>query len=372
MSAQESQLNTSAIAVGPPNDNSDEPSSSVQRRRKSLQHIPTRRTSTNTQLSSPIENQSYPNRNDADNRRTSFVSSIVDSMTTRRQSSLGFMRLEEESYPPREDAFRYSLRESQMLDTPMGPHYDRNAPNVYPNLSNNDHPMLPERIHSRTPTIASRPPSYKAYSSEERNIQRQQEWAAAIRLQQYYHHERRLRSGSRWLQEILWNREDEQVHWKDAFTACFAEQFQGFHMAFWVVLFVFVGAISVFLPNLTSAAFALWIPLILYVLLAFFMLYHRKKRLRRIQQLEYQVAQARERRIRELMSAVELPENHYFVTEYRRSSHAHPVTTLLPPPPAYQHSTETSNTTVVNESESGRSHEQEEWNRDHEFPFFQD
>ncbi|KAI7851874.1 hypothetical protein BDC45DRAFT_514536 [Circinella umbellata] len=193
-------------------------------------------------------------------------------------------------------------------------------------------------------TMASRPPSYKPYATSERNIEREQERIALDRLRQLYQRERQIRGGGGWLQHILSNRSGEEeelsqdrVKWNDIFTACIYQQFKGFNMAFWIILLVFIGAISVFVPGLSVAAFALWIPLILYGLLNTFVLRHRRKQKEQIQMLEYRIAEDRERRIRELMERAELPENHYFTIDFSRQNHTHPVTTLLPPPPTYQH-----------------------------------
>ncbi|KAI9491543.1 hypothetical protein BDB00DRAFT_832701 [Zychaea mexicana] len=377
---QEPNHRSSAIALDPLAESNSEASSSIQRRRRSLAaehngcknaiHVDVpKRHSMDTARLLHLRAQQYPNvvyddintTNDAmfthtagnnnSHRPSSVVHNIVDSITGRRpSSSLQFVRLEEGSETQqveRDNVSRRSLRDSQLLNGITMPSVltaddedEAYRERYYPACVQQRNSCLSAFSSVRPATLASRPPSYKINDTAEQNQQRQQEWEALVHLQQLYQRERRLQSGGGWLQALVWNSGEEErnnrLRWKDAFSACLNEQFHGFHMAFWIVLLAFVGAISVFLPGISSAAFALWIPLVVYAAIAVFMVHHRRQRRRKIQRLEYQVAQAREQRIRELMAAVELPENHYFVTDYATSSrHTHPVTTLLPPPPSY-------------------------------------
>ncbi|KAG2227454.1 hypothetical protein INT45_007479 [Circinella minor] len=282
-------------------------------------------------------------------RRSSTVHSFVESDNRCQQNERYlFSRPEEAS---NDQVFRHNSRDRQVFNNGDMP---TNSDNLSPTVEEQQDYF--ERLHlprthlyasrrSTLYTMSSRPPSYKPYATSERNIQREQERIALVRLQQLYQRERQIRGGSGWLQHILFNRSSEEeeelsqdrVKWNNIFTACIYQQFEGFNMAFWIILLVFIGAISVFVPGLSGAAFTLWIPLVLYGLLNIFILRHRRKQKEQIQMLEYQIAEDRERRIRELMEHVELPENHYFVTDFSRQDHTHPVTTLLPPPPTYQH-----------------------------------
>ncbi|KAI9265148.1 hypothetical protein BDA99DRAFT_559222 [Phascolomyces articulosus] len=303
---------------------------------------------TDSNISSNLS--TIPSINNRNRRRSSMIHGTMDRLEGYRRSSQLPTQHEEETDTQQtsqyDDELRRNIHGSQIYNvnalTPTSLEEPSYSEQLQPTVSHPRHLQRSElpSIH-RSSTLASRPPSYKAYATSEQNIQREQEWGALVRLQKLYQHERRLERGGTWFKTLLWNSSGEEVEngpfrWRDVFAACVHEQFQGFHMTFWIVFLVFVGAISVFLPNLSNATFALWIPLIVYVLIAIFMLRQRRKRKEKIQKLECQVVHAREHRIQELVRAVELPENHYFVTEHSRIGHTHPVTTLLPPPPTYQ------------------------------------
>ncbi|CAO3593045.1 unnamed protein product [Absidia cylindrospora] len=187
------------------------------------------------------------------------------------------------------------------------------------------------RRTTRLRSVLSRPPSYKRYDNPEQEEQQARDIAALRRLEQYYENER----NTGLLHQLLWAEEGEKVPVKQVLLSCIADQFTGFYMAFWIIIFVFLGAVSVFVPGLPQAAKALWIPLALYCIgvLVFFS-YHRRHATK-IYELEQQIGRARRRRLNELLSNMELPSDHYFVIEDRSTSHAHPVVTLLPPPPNY-------------------------------------
>ncbi|ORZ15321.1 hypothetical protein BCR42DRAFT_51622 [Absidia repens] len=146
------------------------------------------------------------------------------------------------------------------------------------------------RRTTRLRSVLSRPPSYKRYDNPEQEEQQARDIAALRRLEQYYENER----NTGLLHQLIWAEE-----------------------------------------GLPQAAKALWIPLALYCVgvLVFFG-YHRR-RATKIHELEQQIGRARRRRLNELLSNMELPSDHYFVIEDRSTSHAHPVVTLLPPPPDY-------------------------------------
>ncbi|CAO3648859.1 unnamed protein product [Mucor hiemalis] len=112
-------------------------------------------------------------------------------------------------------------------------------------------------------------------------------------------------------------------------------------MAFWIIVFIFVGAISVFVPSLPKGSQAMWIPLVLYMLTAFILFRHRYKQSVRIDQLERQVLEERRRRRRQDLlnephqPRQQLPNGYFFEIHYDDKEHTHPYRTLLKPPPVY-------------------------------------
>ncbi|KAI8341963.1 hypothetical protein BC941DRAFT_415000 [Chlamydoabsidia padenii] len=109
-------------------------------------------------------------------------------------------------------------------------------------------------------------------------------------------------------------------------------QFHGTPLVFWLMVFVLVGTISLFIPQLPPIAFILWLPLLLYFIgiLLVHGIYSRKTRA--LHQMERQLAniQCQQR----LTHSTEY-DNLYFLRS-RSDQHSHVFTTLLPPPPSYQ------------------------------------
>lgn len=134
-------------------------------------------------------------------------------------------------------------------------------------------------------------------------------------------------------------------------------QFSGVYFAFWLVILGFLGAVSIIVPGIPQITLLLWIPLVLY--LSFACYFFRKRRAarpaaRRAAACEesYAGRGRRESRVRELLRAMRLPENYFFVISNPKE-HTHPVVTLLPPPPTYN--TSNSELPTVNEIPSGPS-----------------
>ncbi|KAI8381000.1 uncharacterized protein BYT42DRAFT_288432 [Radiomyces spectabilis] len=183
----------------------------------------------------------------------------------------------------------------------------------------------------RAPTTLSRPPSYKQCANAEAERLREQDLEAMRRLEVLYN-----RETHGLMQRLLWPLpgDTERIRTTDVLKECCLVQFTGFHMAFWIVLLVFVGAVSVFV-DLPPVAYLLWVPLALYIVGAGISIQINRRRSEEIEGLEEQLAEARQRRMNEMTSAVRLPDNHYFEIVNNPKNHSHPVVTLLPPPPSY-------------------------------------
>ncbi|KAH8551541.1 hypothetical protein BGW37DRAFT_520498 [Umbelopsis sp. PMI_123] len=111
-------------------------------------------------------------------------------------------------------------------------------------------------------------------------------------------------------------------------------QFSGIYFAFWVVILAFVGAVAVIVPELPQIALLMWIPLAAYLTVAGYLYYRRRKERQAIEAAEPE-RERRESRLRELLHAMRLPDNYFFVIDNQKEHH-HPVVTLLPPPPTYR------------------------------------
>lgn len=200
--------------------------------------------------------------------------------------------------------------------------------------------MSSQEVITRT---LSRPPSYIPRDSLViLNADRQQEQLDILHELGEYYHQQDQRNN--YLNRLLfWNTDEEQTElkYKDACQSCLIGQFKGVLMAFWVTVFIFLGALSVFVPHLPKGAQALWIPLILYMIFAFFIFRHRHKESVRIDQLERQVlAERSRRRMNELVlindeQHRQLPAGYFFEIQYDSKDHTHPYRTLLKPPPIY-------------------------------------
>ncbi|ORX47050.1 hypothetical protein DM01DRAFT_1339350 [Hesseltinella vesiculosa] len=179
------------------------------------------------------------------------------------------------------------------------------------------------------PTL-SRPPSYKRYEDPLMEARLQHDMANLRRLEQMYRDEEECDTGCI----------DFLVSWPSLLSrkqvvGCVQHQFHGICLAFYVMSFVFVGTVSVFVPDLPPVAKLLWVPLALYVIAVIVYHWYRMRKSTRIHHLEMQVEVARRRRLHELLRNMTLPDDHYFVIEHNRPNHVHPVVTLLPPPPNY-------------------------------------
>ncbi|KAI9030745.1 hypothetical protein CLU79DRAFT_731330 [Phycomyces nitens] len=193
----------------------------------------------------------------------------------------------------------------------------------------------------QTESRMSRPPTYQQYDNPEDADQHRNDIECLNRLEELY----RTQHGS----DFLGNRhsdnytrhsEDQftpEAHWtwKERVGRALWNQFLGLFIALWIVVFVFLGCLTVFLP-LPAAAYALWTPLVLYVIGVLIINTYERRTTREMATLRQQVNDARRRRIQELIQAMNLPENHYFEIQDDPKHHGHPVMTLLPPPPGYQ------------------------------------
>ncbi|KAG2183425.1 hypothetical protein INT43_006431 [Umbelopsis isabellina] len=112
-----------------------------------------------------------------------------------------------------------------------------------------------------------------------------------------------------------------------------AAQFHGIYFAFWLVLLSFLGAVSVFVPGLPQAAIVLWVPVVIYLCVAVFM-FHRR-RANRVHNDTNEDPSDHTLPAQESMRQMRLPDSYYFVINNTKD-HAHPVVTLLPPPPNYR------------------------------------
>lgn len=192
-------------------------------------------------------------------------------------------------------------------------------------MSDNDNTLIytPMTI---TRTL-SRPPSYIHSDSVALDTD-QAHLDILHELGEYYH---RRDQRNNYLNRLLFC-STESVRYADACQSCLIGQFQGVLMAFWITVLICLGALSVFVPHLPQGAQALWIPLALYMILAFFIFKYRHKQSVRIDQLERQVlAERTKRRLNHL------PAGHFFEIKYDVKEHTHPYRTLLKPPPIYTH-----------------------------------
>lgn len=194
----------------------------------------------------------------------------------------------------------------------------------------------------------SRPPSYIPPQGQQTTLSsadlahRQRHLEILSELGEYYYRQERK---SHYLNRLLFcntTADSQNLSYKDAVCACLEDQFKGILMAFWIIVFIFVGAISVFVPSLPRGSQAMWIPLILYMLTAFILFRHRYKQSVHIDQLERQVLEERRRRRRQDLENVEpqqqirpLPNGYFFEIHYDDKEHTHPYRTLLKPPPIY-------------------------------------
>lgn len=193
----------------------------------------------------------------------------------------------------------------------------------------------------------SRPPSYIPPQGQQTTISsadlacRQRHLEILSELGEYYY---RQELKSHYLNRLLLcstTTDSENLSYKDALCACLEDQFKGILMAFWIIVFIFVGAISVFVPTLPKGSQAMWIPLILYMLTAFILFRHRYKQSVHIDQLERQVLEERRRRRRQDLESEPqqhirpLPNGYFFEIHYDDKEHTHPYRTLLKPPPIY-------------------------------------
>lgn len=213
---------------------------------------------------------------------------------------------------------------------------DHNLPNLLHGVDNNI--ITAPQSMRRSTTELSRPPSYQRYQHRDSGDQEhEREWQTLDELRELCRRRRQVESEvAGWLHNILWRESDTSIRWGEAIRGCCLDQFLGFYRIFWFVIFIFIGAMSIFIPSLPPSALALWAPFLIYVAIAVIIHYRRRREEKRITELEQKIAQMREQRIHDVLSAMELPQDHYFATEIT-DKHRHPVTTLLPPPPAYPH-----------------------------------
>lgn len=204
-----------------------------------------------------------------------------------------------------------------------------------------------ERRPSRL-SFLSRPPSYKRYTRPDQEARQADDMEALRQLEHYYALEQQQKDGGL-LHQLLWldpQTDGDRLPLKTIWCNCLMYQFTGgVAMAFWVLVLVFVGAISVFVPSLPPVAKLLWLPLVLYCVGVVVLLGGVQwRRQRHMANLEHQVALARQRRVDELLQATELPNDHYFVVQQRRAGR--PVMTLIPPPPTYHNSNNNTSLTI--------------------------
>ncbi|KAI8879173.1 hypothetical protein K501DRAFT_276810 [Backusella circina FSU 941] len=214
---------------------------------------------------------------------------------------------------------------------------------VAPTNANNDNDESENNHHNSNNNAynvsLSRPPSYLPHSDTERQLQHQRDLQVLQQLGEYYYRQRQRDDyfNRLFFNDIQDNESTEKYKMRDAFKVCCLGQFKGILMAFWTLVFVFLGAISVFVPSLPKAAHALWIPLIVYIVTSFCVFKYNQKEVAHIDSLERYVLEARNRRRQEIHQAeqhFQLPDGHFFEIQYPKE-HGHPVVTLLPPPPTY-------------------------------------
>ncbi|CAO3630192.1 unnamed protein product [Cunninghamella echinulata] len=193
----------------------------------------------------------------------------------------------------------------------------------------------------------SRPPTYKRYENPEQEAQQARDMEALRQLQQHYNdNDHRYQNGL--LDLIFYVDGDDRPKIKKALFNTFMNQFIGFYMAFWLVALTFLGAVSVFVPDLPWMAKLLWLPLGFYCLGALWFIWYRYQKNKTVLKLEEQIDRARQRRVNELLSNMELPNDHYFVIEQGGAGHSHPVVKLIPPPPVYSVPSSSSSSTNGN------------------------
>ncbi|KAI8328828.1 hypothetical protein BC941DRAFT_216049 [Chlamydoabsidia padenii] len=180
--------------------------------------------------------------------------------------------------------------------------------------------------HNSLFSFLSRPPSYKRFTTPEQEAQLVHDLATLQRLESYYHSPENTNDGL--LHPFSWL--DPSMSRRHLVLGCIRSQFTGIFMAAWLILFVFIGAISVFVPNLPPLAKLLWLPLALYCIAVVVLFVIRQHRLAEITRMEHQLAYSQQQRQR----ARRLPEDYYFVIE-QRPQRDRPVMTLIPPPPTY-------------------------------------
>ncbi|KAI8370457.1 uncharacterized protein BYT42DRAFT_582505 [Radiomyces spectabilis] len=242
-------------------------------------------------------------------------------------------------YVERESGFINHIRQSSDLE--LGGHNET----VIQFRSGPIRPPL--RTVSYMSCSGSIPPLYKIHSDAEQEWRRREDEALAQLEERYRYNQ----SGWFYILTSSTNDSDgnplsKKRQWLKAFNVCFAEQFAGFYLVFWLIVLVFIGSVSVLVPHLSPAAFLLWLPLAVYLTgLIFFHRIHRQQRAE-LRRLENELVEAREHRRQFAEQNAELPEDHFFMVEYC-SSHTHPVTTLLPPPPCYPHAEEMSTETAL-------------------------
>ncbi|CAO3631569.1 unnamed protein product [Cunninghamella blakesleeana] len=197
----------------------------------------------------------------------------------------------------------------------------------------------------------SRPPTYKRYENPELEEQQERDMEALRRLQRHYNNDININQNTNGLlDQFFYIDESDRPGFKKALKNTLVNQFFGFYMAFWIVVFAFLGAVSVFIPELSPLAKLLWLPLILYIIGVCIVLFLRHRQNKAVLKLEEQVDAARRRRVNELLTGMELPNDHYFVIEQNPNDHTHPVMKLIPPPPTYSSpstSTAASPTTIT-------------------------
>jgi hypothetical protein len=189
----------------------------------------------------------------------------------------------------------------------------------------------------------SRPPSYIQTNSSDTNLlDNQRHLAILTELGQYYDEQDR---NTQYMNRLLFFKDSSSssstISYKEAIHSCFMGQFKGLAMVFWIIVFIFLGAISVFVPSLPPGSQVLWLPLVIYLITAFILFRYRYKRSIRIDQLERLVLEERTRRRRRRAMAAdeqqqqrELPAGYFFEIKYSPEN-AHPYRTLLKPPPIY-------------------------------------
>lgn len=166
-------------------------------------------------------------------------------------------------------------------------------------------------------------------------------------LNAYYRRQSRLRNGmSRLIFNVQQRQQREEdddtlcMKYKYAFQSCVLTQFKGVFMLVWILSLLILGIVSVALSGLPKGFQALWIPLLVYIILVVIVNVRRRKEEERIEKLEKQFEIERRRMIQQALleqRKFSLPNDHFFEIQTNVDGHAHPVVTLLPPPPTYIH-----------------------------------